>query len=211
MKVVVLPHIDLKKDISTLCLLWGLHQRLRRAGCLAGPLLPFSSSFCLEQNDLRNHLIALKGLLWLMFSINIRNCVQSGLCWPSQSPLSLLFLYRLDHSPFTALRPFPPLAVIFPICCRSWSFLSQLFICVIEISIYSLSPRCLLFEMSSVCGSQGWALFSQALLSCSSYPLWRNLLLLLFSHQVMSNSLLPHGLQCTRLHSPSPSPRVCPS
>ena len=37
------------------------------------------------------------------------------------------------------------------------------------------------------------------------------MLLLLFSHQVVSNSLWPHGLQHTRLPCPSPSPRVCPS
>ena len=30
-------------------------------------------------------------------------------------------------------------------------------------------------------------------------------------HQVMSNSLQPHGLQHTRAPCPSPSPRVCPS
>ena len=35
--------------------------------------------------------------------------------------------------------------------------------------------------------------------------------LLLFSCQVVSNSLQPHGLQHTRLPCPSPSPRVCPS
>ena len=34
---------------------------------------------------------------------------------------------------------------------------------------------------------------------------------LLFSHQVMSDSLGPHGLQHTRLLCPSPSPGVCPS
>ena len=34
--------------------------------------------------------------------------------------------------------------------------------------------------------------------------------LLLFSHQVMSNSSWPHGLQHTRPPCPSPSPRVCP-
>ena len=32
---------------------------------------------------------------------------------------------------------------------------------------------------------------------------------LLFSRSVVSNSLRPHGLQRARLHSPSPSPRVC--
>ena len=37
------------------------------------------------------------------------------------------------------------------------------------------------------------------------------LLLLLFSHPVMSDSLQPHGLQCTRPPCPSPSPEVCPS
>jgi len=36
-------------------------------------------------------------------------------------------------------------------------------------------------------------------------------LLLLFSHQGMSNSLPPHGLQHARPSCPSPSPRVCPS
>ena len=34
---------------------------------------------------------------------------------------------------------------------------------------------------------------------------------LLFSHQDMSNSLRPHGLQHASLHCPSPSPRVCPN
>ena len=38
-----------------------------------------------------------------------------------------------------------------------------------------------------------------------------SLLLLLFSHQVVSNSPWPHGLKHTRLPCPSPSPRVCPS
>ena len=37
------------------------------------------------------------------------------------------------------------------------------------------------------------------------------LLLLLFSHQVMSDSLRPHGLQHTRLPCPSPPSGVCPS
>ena len=36
-------------------------------------------------------------------------------------------------------------------------------------------------------------------------------LLLLFSHPVMYNSLLPHGLQHARLPCPLPCPRVCPS
>ena len=40
-------------------------------------------------------------------------------------------------------------------------------------------------------------------------PVW--LRSLLFSHQVVSNSLWPHGLQHTRLPCPSPSPRICPS
>ena len=35
------------------------------------------------------------------------------------------------------------------------------------------------------------------------------LLLLLFSHSVMSDSLWPHGLQYTRIPCPSPSPRAC--
>ena len=37
------------------------------------------------------------------------------------------------------------------------------------------------------------------------------ILLLLFSHQVVSDSLQPHGLQYARLPCPSSSPRVCPS
>ena len=32
-----------------------------------------------------------------------------------------------------------------------------------------------------------------------------------FSHSVMSNSLLPHGLQHVRPHCPSPTPRVYPN
>ena len=36
-------------------------------------------------------------------------------------------------------------------------------------------------------------------------------LFLLFSNEVMSNSLWPHGLQHTSLPCHSPSPRVCPS
>ena len=36
-------------------------------------------------------------------------------------------------------------------------------------------------------------------------------LLLLFSRQVVSDSLWPHGLQDTRLPCPSPSPGICPS
>ena len=35
--------------------------------------------------------------------------------------------------------------------------------------------------------------------------------LLVFSHQVVSDSLRSHALQLARLPSPSPSPRVCPS
>ena len=35
------------------------------------------------------------------------------------------------------------------------------------------------------------------------------LLLLLFSHSVMSNSLWPHGPQHSRIPCPSPSPRAC--
>ena len=35
--------------------------------------------------------------------------------------------------------------------------------------------------------------------------------LLLFSHQVVSDSLRPYRLQHARPHCPSPSPRVCPS
>ena len=35
------------------------------------------------------------------------------------------------------------------------------------------------------------------------------LLLLFFSHSVVSNSLQPHGLQHSRLSCPSPSPRAC--
>ena len=111
-------------------------ETLRRAGCLAGPLLPFSSSFCLQQNDLHNHLIALKGLLLLMFSINIRDCVQAGLSWPSQSALSLLFLYRLDHSQFTALCPFPPLTVVFPIAVGLDHPLSTLHLCYRNVHIF---------------------------------------------------------------------------
>ena len=34
-------------------------------------------------------------------------------------------------------------------------------------------------------------------------------LLLSFSHQIVSDSLRPHGLQHTRLPCPSPAPRVC--
>ena len=36
-----------------------------------------------------------------------------------------------------------------------------------------------------------------------------NLLVVLFSHQVVSSSLRPHGLQHARLPCPLPSPRVC--
>ena len=35
--------------------------------------------------------------------------------------------------------------------------------------------------------------------------------LCVFIHPVVSNSLQPHGLQCTRPPCPSPSPKVCPS
>ena len=44
-------------------------------------------------------------------------------------------------------------------------------------------------------------------LKSSKYSL---LLLLLFSHQVVSNSLRHHGLQHTRLPCHLPSPRICP-
>ena len=36
-----------------------------------------------------------------------------------------------------------------------------------------------------------------------------HVLLLLFSHSVVSDSLLPHGLQHARFPCPSPSPRAC--
>ena len=39
----------------------------------------------------------------------------------------------------------------------------------------------------------------------------QNKYLLLFSHQVVSNSLWPHGLQYDTLPCPSPSPGVCPT
>ena len=42
-----------------------------------------------------------------------------------------------------------------------------------------------------------------------TWKTWTNLLLLLFSHSVMSNSLQTHGLQHVSLPCPSPSPRVC--
>ena len=38
---------------------------------------------------------------------------------------------------------------------------------------------------------------------------WNDILLLLFSHSIVSNSLQPHGLQHARLPCPSLSPRVC--
>ena len=38
---------------------------------------------------------------------------------------------------------------------------------------------------------------------------WGKMMLLLFSHSVVSDSLQPHGLQHTRLPCPSLSPRVC--
>ena len=40
-------------------------------------------------------------------------------------------------------------------------------------------------------------------------PQWNTVLLLLFSHSVVPDSLRPHGLQHTRLPCPSPSPRAC--
>ena len=43
--------------------------------------------------------------------------------------------------------------------------------------------------------------------ACSSEV--SEMLLLLFSHSVMSNSLPPHGLQHARLSCPSPSPTAC--
>ena len=44
-----------------------------------------------------------------------------------------------------------------------------------------------------------------------SFSLFLSLLLSLLSHQVVSDSSRPHGLQHARLPCPSPSPRVCPS
>ena len=43
-----------------------------------------------------------------------------------------------------------------------------------------------------------------------SFPI-KTVVLLLFSHQVVFDSLRPHGLQHARLPCPSPSPGVCPS
>ena len=62
------------------------------------------------------------------------------------------------------------------------------------------------WDMSSICGiwlRGNWfgQIFSLSNLCFS----------LLFSCQVMSNSLLPHELQCTRLPCPSPHPAVCSS
>ena len=45
----------------------------------------------------------------------------------------------------------------------------------------------------------------------SSEALYLHAYVLLFSHQVVSSSLEPHGLQHARPLCPSPSPRVCPS
>ena len=64
-----------------------------------------------------------------------------------------------------------------------------------------------------------WTLFSWELsaeLALLLHPLTSSsalssFLLLLFSHQVMSDSLWPHGLQHTRPLYPSPSLEVCPS
>ena len=42
-------------------------------------------------------------------------------------------------------------------------------------------------------------------------PLFSILIFVLFSHQVVSNSLGPYGLQCARPPCSSPSPGVCPS
>ena len=39
--------------------------------------------------------------------------------------------------------------------------------------------------------------------------IYSNIVLLLFSCSVVSNSLLPHGLQHARVPCPSPSPRAC--
>ena len=53
---------------------------------------------------------------------------------------------------------------------------------------------------------------SQILTTCppmSFFPSPLLVLLLLFSHSVMSNSLRPHGLQHARLPCPSPTPRTC--
>ena len=52
------------------------------------------------------------------------------------------------------------------------------------------------------------------LVSGISFTGWQEmplLLLLLFSHPVVSDSLWPHGLQHARSPCPSPSPGVCPS
>ena len=51
-----------------------------------------------------------------------------------------------------------------------------------------------------------WALFA---VEENKWHLYVFLLLLLFSHSVVSDSLQPHGLQHARLHCPSLFPRAC--
>ena len=67
----------------------------------------------------------------------------------------------------------------------------------------SSGPSCIspCSTQTSSCGPWAWSLYGTWNLSST---------LLLFSHQVMTNSLRPHELQYTRPPCPSPCPGVCP-
>ena len=69
-----------------------------------------------------------------------------------------------------------------------------------------------LMSIVSVMLSNHFILCHPLLLLPSIFPrikVFSNALLLLFSHQVMSNSSQPHWLQHTSLHCPSVSPGIC--
>ena len=93
-----------------------------------------------------------------------------------------------------------------------------LHICIESIYYNSVFPFIISFNRILLEGCMCVCLYKMAVIFCMSvlysilldYPMiFKIEILLLFSHQVMSNSLQPHGLQHTRLPYPSPFLRVC--
>ena len=67
-----------------------------------------------------------------------------------------------------------------------------------------------LFEFTSVAIAEQWKIKKNAQ-SSRAGVITSLLLILLFSHPVVSDSLRPHELQHTRPPCSSPPPRVCPN
>ena len=92
-----------------------------------------------------------------------------------------------------------------------WSFHGILFLCILCSVFNQNSPAVAKAPKQESQGTrhQFYSYHTEEL--SDLYKLTNIFLLLLFSRQVMSNSLRPHELQHTRLPCPSLSPGVCPN